>query len=454
MHRLPGIRGWLRVPSVRLVGRAGWAVADQGFVSLANFGLGVVVARLVSATEFGAFGVAFAIYLVALNVARGFATQPLAIRFGARSPAEFRRGVAEATGVALGIGLAGAVVCLAIAMVLGGVLGVVLVPLALALPGLLLQDAWRFVLFTNRRGPVAMANDLIAALVMALLIAVVVLARADSVQTIVLCWGGGAAAAAIAGIAQTGVWPDPRRTIHWYREHWDITPRFLGSELIQMAGSQLVLFALGALVSLAAVGSVRGAQLLLGPAYVLSIGVHLSMVPEASRLIDSPQRFRRLTLLASGALSVAGTAWGLVLLLLPDSVGRQLLGESWPGARSVLLPIALSVIIPLATAGPRIGLRALEEATRTLHAAAVQFVLTVVGGICGALVGGVVGAAWGMALGTCLAGIAWWLELLRATRRQAARIRQTGTDASPVDAQRVGAGDLSEAPDMISPESY
>lgn len=389
---------------------------DQGFVSLANFGLGVIVARLVTPTEFGAFGVVFALYLVALNVARGFATQPLAIRFGGRDPQEFRRGAAEATGVALTVGLAGSAVCLVLAGVLGGVVGVALSALAVGLPGLLVQDAWRFVLFTARRGRVAIVNDVIANLVMALLIAIVVVGDAVSVFSMVLCWGGGSLAAALVGILQTGVRPRPIRTLAWCREHWDITPRFLGSELIQMGGAQLVLFALGAIVGLDAVGSIRGAQLLTGPMYVMAVGVTLSMVPEAARVTGSLTQFRRINVLVSGGLLAAGACWGLVLLLLPDSIGRELLGDSWAGARSVLLPITLSIVVTMGVTGPRIGLRALEAASATFRAGMIQFILTVVGGTGGAIAGGTVGAAWGLALGIGLSGIAWWLELVRAMR--------------------------------------
>lgn len=429
------VRGLIHVPTIHLVGRAGWAVIDQGLVSLANFALGVVVARLVSPTEFGAFGVAFAVYLVALNVARGFATQPLTIRFGARDEEEFRRGVAESTGVALLLGVIGTGVSLAIGAVVGGDLGMALIALAVAMPGLLVQDAWRFVLFTSRRGQTAIVNDLIAMLVMAGLIVGIVVLDLDSVTAVMLSWGGGSAAAAAAGVIQTGVWPAPRRALRWGREHWDITPRFLGSELIQMAGSQLVLVALGGLVGLAAVGSIRGAQLLLGPAYVLSVGVHLSMVPEASRVVSSIPKFRRIVLLSSGLLTVAGVAWGLVLLLLPDGVGDQLLGESWPGARSVLFPIALSIILPLATTGPRVGLRALEEATRTLRASGVQSALTVGGGITGAILAGTVGASWGLALGTCVGAAGWWFELLQASHEQRARLEEGERPAGPSGAR-------------------
>src|SRR5947207_15344131 len=97
--------GWLDAaldarPSIRLAGRAALGVSDQAFVSLVNFALGVTVARLVSPTDFGAFGVAFAVYLVALNIARGFATQPRPIRVGNREAGEVRPGSGRAVGLA------------------------------------------------------------------------------------------------------------------------------------------------------------------------------------------------------------------------------------------------------------------------------------------------------------------------------------------------------------------
>ena len=119
----------------------------------------------------------------------------------------------------------------------------------------------------------------------------------------------------------------------------------------------------------------------------------------------------------------------------------------------MLLPIALSIIIPLATAGPRIGLRALEEATRTLRASGIQFVLTIVGGVTGALVAGTVGAAWGLALGTCLAGIAWWVELVQATHEQADRIALAEATTSPDGTRRTPDGDAME-PDLMNPEVF
>lgn len=398
----------------RALGRASWGVIDQGFVSLANFGLGVVVARLVSPTEFGAFGIVFAVYLVALNIARGLATQPLTIRFGIHDPEEFRRASGEATGLAVVLGLLGGLASIGLATILPAPLSAGFVGLAVALPGLLVQDAWRFVLFTAGRGREAMVNDVVWTLVLVPLVAFVAALGVESVMTLVVCWGVGATAAAAIGAIQTQTLPQIGRAVAWWREHLDITPRFLSSELLQMAGSQGALLAVGAIAGLAAVGSLRGAQLLLGPFNVLSIGIHLTLVPEAARLRNNMARLRRMAIVASLVLGLPGLLWGITLLLLPDSIGREILGESWPGASAVLLPIILAGTAPLISAGQRIALRALEEATRTLRASAVQAIGMLVGGVAGSFVAGAVGAAWGIAFGTAVATIVWWVEMSRA----------------------------------------
>lgn len=358
-----------RLLSIGLLGRAGWGVIDQAFVSLANFGLGVAVARLVSRTEFGAFGVAFTAYTVALIVARGFATQPLLIRFGACDDETLARSSARATGLALLIGLLGGSICVILGLVFPRPLSNGFFGLAVALPGLLLQDAWRFVLFTQRRGHRAIVNDLILTVVLVPSIALVAVSGTTSVFTLMLCWGAGASAAAVAGVIQTGVRPRLGEASRWWREHWDITARFLSSELIQMGGGQLVLFGVGALVGLAAVGSLRGALLLFGPTYVLSVGVNLTMVPEASRLTGTLTRLRRLTVIVSGLQALGAGTLGAILLLLPDGVGRQILGASWEGVRPVLLPIALFSTLSLLSAGPQIALRVPRKAAASCKSA-------------------------------------------------------------------------------------
>jgi D-aspartate ligase len=434
-HRAPcyvkGLRQWVGGRTRRVVAgalrphdlsQAGLGVVDQALVSLANFGLGVVVARLVAPTEFGAFGLAFATYLVALNIARGFATGPLMIRFSSRDAEEFAPAAAKATGLALLLGLLSGAICLILGLVFQPPLSGGFIGLAVALPGLLLQDALRHVLFTARRGRLAILNDLVWTVVLVPLIAIVVVSGNVSVFALVVCWGAGAAAAAIVGTLRTGLVPRMREAISWWREHWDITPGFLMSELIQMGGTQLVQFAIGGLVGLSAAGSLRGAEILLGPTSMLTMSVGLTMVPAASRLTGALPRLRRLAVRLSVVLGLAGAIWGAMLFFLPTAIGQQILGASWDGARSVLVPIILFSTLTLLSTGPKIALRALEDASRTLQVSTFGAAITVSSAVVGAFAAGVIGGAWGLAFGGLVSVVAWWLHFAGSMQHSAGQI--------------------------------
>jgi hypothetical protein len=60
---------WKRARHV--VRPAGWGVADQALSSLTNFVVGIYIARSLDTKEFGAFSLAFATYVIALNASRG-----------------------------------------------------------------------------------------------------------------------------------------------------------------------------------------------------------------------------------------------------------------------------------------------------------------------------------------------------------------------------------------------
>ena len=103
-----GFRGDIAITARRArpaAGRAGWGLIDQAFSSLTNFALGIIIARSVPVAEFGAFSLAFAAYLLVVNMTRAFPMQPLAIRYSAVTPDIWRRGSAAALGSVLLVGL-------------------------------------------------------------------------------------------------------------------------------------------------------------------------------------------------------------------------------------------------------------------------------------------------------------------------------------------------------------
>jgi hypothetical protein len=71
----PGRKAWM----LRWGGLAGVSVFDQGLLSGLNFLLGVLAARWLPAQAFGAFAVAFAVYLLALGLHSAIVTDPMRV---------------------------------------------------------------------------------------------------------------------------------------------------------------------------------------------------------------------------------------------------------------------------------------------------------------------------------------------------------------------------------------
>jgi O-antigen/teichoic acid export membrane protein len=399
----------------RLARRAGWGIADQAFSSLTNFVVGVLVARSVGATEFGAFSLAFATYLLALNVSRSLATEPLGVRFASATPPGWRKATQSATGMASVVGVLAGIVCLVIGWAIGGDHGASFLVLALFMPSLLVQDAWRYAFFAADRGRQAFLNDLVWALALVPLFGSLLAWGDPPTWAFMLAWGAGASVAAAAGMVQTGVLPRPSRTLAWLREQGDLTSRYLVELVAFSASVQLYLYGIGVIAGLAAVGAIRAGQLLLGPLNVLNMGIGMMAVPEASRALQvSLRRLGLTTVVISGVLAAGVVAWGLVVLLLPSRVGEQVLGPAWGPAREVLLPLVIMQALNSANTGAFVGLRALAAVRRSMRARLFASVSFISGALAGAVTGGVVGAAWGLAVAAGVNDLVWWWQLRRA----------------------------------------
>ena len=89
-----------------------------------------------------------------------------------------------------------------------------------------------------------------------------------------------------------------------------------------MGASQLVLFGIGAVAGLTAVGAIRAAIILLGPTTVLLLGANLGAVPQLAKLVrTSPHRLVPATALLASTLVAATLVWAVVLLLIPEELG-------------------------------------------------------------------------------------------------------------------------------------
>lgn len=400
-----------------LVGRLSWGLADQAASSVSNFVVGIYVARSLGVTAFGVFSLAWVTYGVVLNVSRGLATDPLVVRFSGVPDASWRGAVARSTGTALGVGAVIGAACLVAGLGLGGRLGPAFAALGVMLPGLLLQDAWRFSFFAAGTGRKAFVNDVVWGV--ALVPAMVVAARVGSVAAFVLAWGASATVAAGYGCLQSGIRPRMTEARGWLREQRDLGYRYLVENVSLSGASQLRAYGLGAIVGVGAVGAVRGAELLLGPFLAVLMGLSLVTVPEAARVLrQTPHQLGRFCLLLGGGQAIGALFWGATLLLVPNRLGELVLGGVWHSSSQLIVQITLGVAGAGLGTGAAAGLRALGAARRSLRCQLFASACYVGGGLGGAAAAGTAGSAWGVAAATVSGSAVWWLQLRSALRER------------------------------------
>ena len=405
--------------------RTGWGVADQALSSVVNLAVGALVARAVSPPSFGAFGLVFSTYLIVLGACRALVAEPLVVRFSAREDEEWRSATRAATGSALALGIAIGVGCVLVGFASGGVFGEALLALGVVLPGLVLQDTWRFAFFAAGRGRQAFVNDLAAAAALPALVGLS--ATTHAVGLFVLAWGAAGSCAALVGALQARLAPAPIAGPGWIRSQRDLAFPYLG-EFAALGAGEAALFGVAGLAGLAAAGALRAGQILVGPLRVLFLGVRLAAVPEGVRLLRDPRSSPRAAAVRlSAGLAGVALAWGALLTLLPPSLGESLVGRSWGEARHVMVPLSLAMAGTGAVTGAVVGLRALAAARRSLLARVLVTPFMVGATIAGAAAAGAPGTAWAIAAVTWLSLGVWWRQFLGALAER----RQPGYTARP-----------------------
>jgi hypothetical protein len=180
--------------------------------------------------------------------------------------------------------------------------------------------------------------------------------------------------------------------------------------------AQLVVVAIGAICGLAAIGSIRAAQLIVAPVQVLSLGVGMVATAEAVRALSkSLVLLLRLSAAASLGLAIACLVWGGVSLLLPSEIGRLLLHDTWEPARTYLPAGIASQLGQVLFIGPFMTVRAFANARLSLKVTALTTAVGVAVPLFGASMGGLE-AAWGLAAASLAGAAIWWLAVPSAVR--------------------------------------
>ncbi len=398
--------------------RLGWGVADQAMSSISNFAVNIYIARTLGAVEYGAFGLAYVTYGFMLNASRGLATDPLLVRFSGTHPPTWRRAVSSCTGTATIVGLFTGACVLGAAWLLSGTVRLAFFALGLTLPGLLLQDSWRYSFFAIGRGSQAFLNDTVW--VVALVPALVLLKKTGHADVFwfVFAWGAAAAVAAAIGLLQARVVPRLPKTWEWVSRHRDLGPRYLAEGTANNAATLLRNYGLGAILGLAALGYLQAATTLMGPFMVIFFGMGLVTLPEAARILRrSPRHLSLFCMLVSAGLALAGLAWGIVLLVaLPRGLGHLMLGRLWLPTYPLVLPSTIAIMGGCVQSGAGTGLHALGAAQRSLRAMVLFSALAIACGLVGAVADGLMGTMIGAAVASWIGALLFWWQLRVALR--------------------------------------
>lgn len=381
------------------MGRASWSVVDQGLSALSNLLLSVIVARTLAASEFGAFAVAFLTFGLLVALTRAAIGQPLQITFSNVGPSAFTDVVRSALGSALLIGLVAGAVVAVVGLSLTSHTGNALLALAVCLPGLLVQDTARMAFFSSGRSDRAALNDGLWTALEFGALGLLLFSGLGDVAVFILVWGGSATLAALVAILVLRAPPRLRGSLRWLLAQRALTGYLVAEHFLGEGLGQAGILMVGVVGSTADVGSLRAAQVLLGPLNILVTAALLFGVPEVSRRRDamSPRSRSMLCWGLSGVMAAITVVYSALLLVLPDKIGVELLGETWTGAQTVMLAMCVFCLAIAAGVGPGVVLYGMGRARTTFGLNLLKAPILLALFAVGVWLWGALGAAWALA---------------------------------------------------------
>ena len=342
----------------------GLITVSQTFSALSNFLIVMALGRYGGIRMVGEYSLAFVTYTAFLGVQRAAVTNPLMARaLGSTGPAAEEASLAVMSSLCLGLGTS------VVLVVVGSGLGIApLAMLGLVLPGVLVEDALRFVAFRSGRHVVAVVID--GLWVVGSAGSVLVLrAHAGSARAVLL-WGLAGSLAAVVGMVYLRVRPRPLpaacrwwRAYLWRSGRWLILDAFLYNVDIQVQA-----FGFTAAAGIEAFGRLQVAQSLVGVAAFVTTGVN---VVALSYLARNHERRERTAVMVSviDLITVLVLTGGIVVALHP--ILHVLYGHRIVLGAPIVLAAGLYMGLLVAGSGPQALLMARHSeqalpATRTL----------------------------------------------------------------------------------------
>ena len=315
-----------RAGGLGLAKRGAWGVTSQALNSGSNLLLALAIARSVSPAEFGAWSLAYIGYVVALHFNRSAASTPMLLT---RRQLPARRDV-DVQGCVSAAFVVGAVssLLLALAGAMVGSLQFVCWSFAAILPAVLVQDAFRYVYIRGGAPRSAAVLDVTWVIVQLLGFGCLMYFGVQGAFTLTLVWGFGALLGAVGAAARLRVLPTLVGAWLYARRNRRISSRLLIDSVLVTGSTHAVPLLVAAWAGLAAAGGLRAGQTVMGGVSMLVLGLSPVAVTEAVRALREGKSRFSILWVWSAVLASLSCVYGLLVLSLPDSAGRLLVGES------------------------------------------------------------------------------------------------------------------------------
>jgi O-antigen/teichoic acid export membrane protein len=390
---------------------------DQGFSSVSNVLAVVLIARTLDAGSFGRFALAYSLLVVFLGLSRAwFGTRLSLVLEPSTAVAEGRR----VLGALVILAPLLVIIVLACGYLLTGRGDMILLVVALATPIVCMQDALRFAAVAAGRQGAALVSDL--AWTVALVALVPIGGRLTS-SAILALWLAAAVVALLIIAGALRARPELGGGWAVLRSRHRTAESISFGTLVTQGASLVVISVVSAVISLTAVGSMRGASTLLGPLNVLIAFVSIALTPMLVRR-RRPGDLRFCSAVAATMLFLVAV-WGLVVLTMPDRWGEALLKDSWQGARSVL-PFAVLEYCALGVGTAWVlGLKVRHEAGGLFRQKLIVAVAMVAAGCAAAAWSGDVRmVSAGLAVAAGIGALLGWHNLFSSARRGAPAVQE------------------------------
>ena len=357
--------------------KAGFSVLDQGLTSTASFGLNVLLARILSATEYGAFAFCFTIFLVLSSFHSALIVEPMSVlgpsRHNDRLTTYLRHVVWIHFVIMIGLALVSAAVALYFR---DEALGHVLLAMSIGSPLILLFWMMRRAHYLDTRPDLAVLTSSLHLIVLVAITGVLWYFRKLTAGTAFLALAGAGTVAALFSMRRLGIgairaYQYPGASSGAAREHWDFGKWLLPSALFFPLLSQIQIVLSAKLLGLGAAGVLRALQNPVLPVIQVVTALATLAIPVLARDFgggDKSLMYRR-GVMYTGAMTLVAVTYEVAVLSTGNLWDRLIYGGKY-SSYDWLMPVL--GIVPIATAiatGCSVLLRAIHrpELTTVTH---------------------------------------------------------------------------------------